>query len=93
MTIGEDSLLAAHTVITTQGHQSDAAASGSKYRSTSHSRPIAIGSNVWIGANVTILPGVTIGDGSIIAAGAVVHRDVPPLTLVGGVPATHIRDL
>ena len=39
------------------------------------------------GANVTVLPGVTIGDGAIIAAGAVVTKDVPPNTIVGGVPA------
>lgn len=54
-------------------------------------QPIRIGNNVWIGINVTILKGVTIGDGSIIAAGAVVARDVPPKSLVGGVPAKLIK--
>jgi acetyltransferase-like isoleucine patch superfamily enzyme len=46
---------------------------------------------VWIGANCVILDGVTIGDGAVVAAGAVVRRNVPPSTLVGGVPAREIR--
>lgn len=54
-------------------------------------QPIYIGNNVWIGINVTILKGVSIGDGSIIAAGSIVTSDVPPRTLVGGVPAKIIK--
>jgi acetyltransferase-like isoleucine patch superfamily enzyme len=49
--------------------------------------PIEIGSDVWIGAHAIILKGVHIGDGAINAAGAVVPKDVPPYTIVGGVPA------
>lgn len=41
----------------------------------------------WIASRVTILPGVHIGRGAIVAAGAVVTTDVPPMTIVGGVPA------
>lgn len=54
-------------------------------------RPIVIGNNVWIGIGAIILKGVTIGDGAIIAAGAVVNKDVPPRTLVGGVPAKVLK--
>lgn len=50
-----------------------------------------IGRDVWIGAQSIIMAGCHIGDGAIIAAGAVVTRDVPPFTLVGGVPARHIK--
>ncbi|RKY81888.1 sugar O-acetyltransferase, partial [candidate division KSB1 bacterium] len=46
---------------------------------------------VWIGARVTILGGVTIGKNSAVAAGSVVTRNVPPYTLVGGVPAVKIK--
>ena len=52
---------------------------------------IVVGSDVWIGYEAVILSGVTIGDGAIIGARAVVTRDVPPYTVVGGVPAKPIR--
>ena len=52
---------------------------------------ITVGNDVWIGYEAVILAGVTIGDGAIIAARAVVTRDVPPYTIVGGVPAKPIR--
>jgi acetyltransferase-like isoleucine patch superfamily enzyme len=50
-----------------------------------------IGNDVWIGARAILKTGVTIGDGAVIAAGAVVTSDVPPYTIVGGVPAKTIR--
>lgn len=52
---------------------------------------IIVGSDVWIGYEAVILSGVTIGDGAIIGARAVVTHDVPPYTIVGGVPAKPIR--
>lgn len=52
---------------------------------------IRIEDDVYIGAGVIVLAGVTIGQGAIVAAGAVVHRDVPPRTIVAGVPANSIR--
>jgi acetyltransferase-like isoleucine patch superfamily enzyme len=55
--------------------------------------PIVIEDDVWLGAQVTILKGVHIGRGAVVAAGAVVTKDVPPFTLVGGVPAKIIRTL
>jgi maltose O-acetyltransferase len=55
--------------------------------------PVTISSGTWIGARSTILPGVTIGPGCVIAAGSVVTRDVPPNTIVGGVPARPLKTL
>jgi acetyltransferase-like isoleucine patch superfamily enzyme len=57
------------------------------------SAPVAIEDDVWIGAKATVLSGVRIGRGAIVAAGAVVVKDVPPFTLVAGVPARVIREL
>ena len=52
---------------------------------------VIIEKDVWIGSNVTILEGVRVGRGATIAAGAVVNKDVPPYSIVGGVPAKVIK--
>jgi maltose O-acetyltransferase len=52
---------------------------------------VTIEDGVWIAAGVTLLPGVTVGHGAIVAAGSVVTRDIPPNSLVGGIPAKVIR--
>ena len=52
---------------------------------------IVIGNDVWIGYEAIVLSGVTIGDGAIIGTRAVVTKDVPPYTIVGGIPAKPIR--
>lgn len=57
------------------------------------SRPIVIGANVWVGARSIIMAGVTIGSDSCVGAGSVVTSDVPPRTLVAGVPARVIKEL
>jgi acetyltransferase-like isoleucine patch superfamily enzyme len=55
--------------------------------------PVRIESGSFVGANVTLLPGITVGAGAFVAAGAVVNADVPPHTLVAGVPARPVRSL
>ncbi|MDF3002136.1 MAG: antibiotic acetyltransferase [Bacillota bacterium] len=52
---------------------------------------IVIGNDVWIGYEAVILSGVRIGDGAIVGARAVVTKDIPPYTIVGGVPAKTIK--
>ena len=52
---------------------------------------IVVGNDVWIGYEAVILSGVTVGDGAVIGARAVVTKDVPPYTIMGGVPARPIR--
>lgn len=52
---------------------------------------VIIEEGVWIGTRATVLDGVVIGKNSIIAAGSIVNRDVPPYSIVGGIPAKVIR--
>lgn len=52
---------------------------------------VEVGHDVWLGARVSLLRDVTIGHGAIVAGGAVVHKDVPPYAIVGGIPAKVIR--
>ncbi|MDE6760091.1 MAG: acyltransferase [Lachnospiraceae bacterium] len=53
---------------------------------------VVIEDDVWIGCGAMILKGVTIGKGSVVSAGAVVTKDVPPHSLVGGIPVKVIRE-
>ena len=50
-------------------------------------KPIVIGHHAWIGMRATVLGGITIGEGAVVMAGAMVTHDVPPFSVVGGVPA------
>ncbi len=56
------------------------------------SKEVIIGNHVWIGTRAIIMKGVHIGDGAIIAAGAIVTKDVPPNSIVAGVPAKVIKN-
>lgn len=52
---------------------------------------VEIGHDVWIGHGAVIQSGLKIGDGAVIGSGSVVTKDVPPYTIVAGVPAREIR--
>ncbi|SHJ11102.1 2,3,4,5-tetrahydropyridine-2,6-dicarboxylate N-acetyltransferase [Lutispora thermophila] len=56
------------------------------------SKPVVIEDNVLVGANAVVLEGVTVGKGSVVAAGSVVTKDVPPGTVVAGIPAKIIKN-
>lgn len=86
--IGDGSLIGHNVVLATINHDLDP-----KNNRKNHYAPIVIGNHVWIGSNATILAGVTIGDWAVIGAGAVVTQAVPPLTVVGGVPARTIKTI
>jgi len=79
--IGENVSISPQVAISTAAHS----ALDPKFRV--EIRPVVIEDNVWIGMRATILGGVTLGRGCVVAAGAVVTKDVPPLTIVAGVPA------
>ena len=51
-----------------------------------------IDDGAWIGGRVLLLPGVKVGKGAIVGAGAIVTKDVPPMVVVGGVPAKFIKN-
>jgi len=57
------------------------------------STPIVIGDDVFVGMNCLILKGVTIGRGSVVGAGSVVTKDIPPCVIVGGNPASILREI
>lgn len=84
--IGDGTLIGHNVVLATINH--DLLPSMNR---VNHYAPVKIGKRVWIGSNATILPGVTIGDQSVVAAGAVVNRNVPTMTVVGGVPAKVLK--
>ena len=86
--IGDGSLIGHQVALATLNHDLDPAR-----RASMTAAPIKIGINVWIGSHATVLSGVKIGDGAVVAAGAVVTKDVPPYTVVGGVPAGILKNL
>lgn len=86
ITIEDDVKIGPRVNLTTENHPIDP-----RERKTLLIKPIVIRRNAWIGAGATILPGVTVGENAVVAAGAVVNRDVPPNTVVAGVPAKVIR--
>ena len=89
LTIGNKTMIAAHCVLVPANH---GIAAGQLIYDQAESRSgIVIGKGVWIGAGCTVLDGVTIEDGAVVAAGAVVTADVPPNSIVAGVPARVIK--
>lgn len=90
--IGRYSMLAGSVSIVGDDHPIDipgvpAAMGGAPAR-----RAVTIGRDVWIGRGATILSGVTVGDGAIVGAGSLVADDVPPLAIVVGPKAKHLRN-
>lgn len=90
ITIGDQVAFGHHVVVLTGSHEVGPPA---QRAARLYTKPVTIGNGAWLGARCTILPGVTIGAGAIVAAGAVVNRDVPPNTLVAGIPARVVKSL
>lgn len=84
--IGKNVNISSQVIILTGSHDPQ----DSKFKYTK--KEVIIEDYVWLSTRSMILPGVTVGKGAVIAAGAVVTKDVPPYTIVGGVPANKIGD-
>lgn len=84
--IGDGTMIGHNVVLATINHDLDP-----KNNRKNHYAPITIGKHVWIGSNATVLAGVSIGDWAVVGAGAVVTKDVPPKSVVGGIPARIIK--
>lgn len=54
--------------------------------------PVRIGPDVWIGTKATVLRGTTVGNGSVLGAHSLVRGEVPPFSVMGGVPARVLKD-
>ncbi|MBC7888322.1 MAG: acyltransferase [Ferruginibacter sp.] len=91
-------------IIDTSAHEFDAIERAERYidmisngpwvdQGNVQTAPVIIEDYAWISLNATILRGVTIGEGSIVAANSVVTKDVPPYTLVAGIPAKVVKHL
>lgn len=94
--IGDDCLFASRIYITDHDH-GDTTYQSLQYppakRKLISKGPVIIKNNVWVGEGVAILSGVTIGENAIIATNSVVTKDVPPNSVVGGIPARVIKTI
>ena len=89
--IGDDVLIAAGVMVTTQNHGMDPESPKSYQRQPLTSAPVRIGNGCWIGERAVILPGVTIGEKCIIGANSVVNRDIPAYSIAAGIPAKVVK--
>lgn len=92
ITIGNHVMMGPNVVIYTRNHETARTDIPMQQQGYAVPQPVTIGNDVWIGRDVIILPGANIGDGCVIGAGAVVTRgNIPPYSVVGGVPARVIK--
>ena len=91
ISIGDNCLIANNVTIVASNHGTQLGELIREQRWVDGEKGICIGQDVWIGAGAVVLPGVSIGDGAVVAAGAVVTKNVPPNSVVGGIPARFIR--
>lgn len=89
--IEDDVMLAGNVFLCDGLHAYESADVPYKFQGIFRVAPIRVGRGSWLGQNVVVMPGVTIGELAIVGANSVVTSDVPPKTIVGGVPARLLR--
>jgi acetyltransferase-like isoleucine patch superfamily enzyme len=93
VTIGQDVLISGRVYISDHDHCFDDPENSARWSQKLTSKPVVIEDGVWLGEGCVILKGVTIGKRAVVGANAVVTKDVPPFTVVCGVPAKVIRKI
>lgn len=88
--IGSNVMLAPHVTIHSENHLFADLSRSIKSQGTER-QTTTIGDNCWVATGARIMAGVTVGEGSVVAAGSVVTKNVPPFSVVGGVPARVLR--
>ncbi|WP_254272654.1 sugar O-acetyltransferase [Haloarcula marina] len=88
--IGKNCQLGPGVHIYTATHPLDAS---ERIAGPEYGKPVTVGDNVWVGGRAVLNPGVTVGDDAVVASGAVVTEDVPDNVVVGGNPATVVKEL
>lgn len=91
VSIGAYTMLAPQVTLVGQDHIFDLPGTPMIFAGRPAQKETSIGDDVWIGFASILNAGIVVGTGSIVAAGSVVTKDVPPFTIVAGVPATVIR--
>lgn len=89
--IGNDVMMAREVLINPGNHNYSDTNIPMNKQGAAPKKSVIIEDDVWIGSRAILMPGVTVGHGSIIAAGAVVTHDVPPYSIMGGVPAKLLK--
>ena len=90
ISIGDNVLIGNYVSMHSENHNFEDPNLTIREQGVSH-KGITIGNDCWIGSKVTILDGAQVGDGCIIAAGAVVRGNIPPYSVVGGIPARLLK--
>lgn len=93
VTIGDQVLIADRVFISDCGHQYVDTTRPVALQDDLFLGPVHLRDGCWIGVGAVILPGVTVGRNAVVAANAVVSKDVPDYAVVGGIPASVIRQL
>lgn len=90
--MGDNVMLAQFVTIVDHDHKFSSSDNGLAFDGY-ETKPVRIGNNVWVGEKASILKGCTVGDNVIIAAHSLVNKDVPPNSVVGGVPAKVLKTI